>query len=166
MLLYFKIIVFVCVMPKTFIGVFVCLDTTPRMLSPYPAVTAVMRNPVYTAWSHCVKTTNSASVPAHTHAQVRYTHTHTLWCITSVLMRDADSLSVLFSPKHQGRWSVDLNHKRSGELFDGSRGSVQHNTNSLPSSARQGLYCTRHSTALSCCSHCYLMMFCSEHNVH
>uniref|UniRef100_A0A671L428 Disks large homolog 5-like n=1 Tax=Sinocyclocheilus anshuiensis TaxID=1608454 RepID=A0A671L428_9TELE len=87
--------------------------TTPRTLSPYPAVTAVMRNPVYTARSHCVKTTNSASVPAHTYTQV--------------------------SPQHQGRWSVDLNHKRSGELFDGSRGSVQHNTNSLPSSARQGL---------------------------
>uniref|UniRef100_A0A672Q2V2 Discs large MAGUK scaffold protein 5 n=1 Tax=Sinocyclocheilus grahami TaxID=75366 RepID=A0A672Q2V2_SINGR len=87
--------------------------TTPRTLSPYSAVTAVMRNPVYTAWSHCVKTTNSASVPAHTYTQV--------------------------SPQHQGRWSVDLNHKRSGELFDGSRGSVQHNTNSLPSSARQGL---------------------------
>uniref|UniRef100_A0A8C2AL96 Discs large MAGUK scaffold protein 5 n=1 Tax=Cyprinus carpio TaxID=7962 RepID=A0A8C2AL96_CYPCA len=87
--------------------------TAPRTLSPYPAVTAVMRNPVYTAWSHCVKTTSSASVPAHTYTQV--------------------------SPQHQGRWSVDLNHKRSGELFDGSRGSVQHNTNSLPSSARQGL---------------------------
>uniref|UniRef100_A0A672P6N6 Discs large MAGUK scaffold protein 5 n=1 Tax=Sinocyclocheilus grahami TaxID=75366 RepID=A0A672P6N6_SINGR len=87
--------------------------TAPRTLSPYPAVTAVMRNPVYTAWSHCVKTTNSPSVPAHTYTQV--------------------------SPQHQGRWSVDLNHKRSTELFDGSRGSVQHNTNSLPSSARQGL---------------------------
>uniref|UniRef100_A0A671L468 Disks large homolog 5-like n=1 Tax=Sinocyclocheilus anshuiensis TaxID=1608454 RepID=A0A671L468_9TELE len=94
-----------------------CSNTTPRTLSPYPAVTAVMRNPVYTARSHCVKTTNSASVPAHTYTQV--------------------------SPQHQGRWSVDLNHKRSGELFDGSRGSVQHNTNSLPSSARQGLYSTR-----------------------
>uniref|UniRef100_A0A8C1VPI7 Discs large MAGUK scaffold protein 5 n=1 Tax=Cyprinus carpio TaxID=7962 RepID=A0A8C1VPI7_CYPCA len=81
--------------------------TAPRTLSSYPAVTAVMRNPVYTAWSHCVKTTSSASVP--------------------------------HSPQHQGRWSVDLNHKRSAELFDGSRGSVQHNTNSLPSSARQGL---------------------------
>uniref|UniRef100_A0A673H734 Disks large homolog 5-like n=1 Tax=Sinocyclocheilus rhinocerous TaxID=307959 RepID=A0A673H734_9TELE len=87
--------------------------TAPRTVSPYPAVTAVMRNPVYTAWSHCVKTTNSPSVPAHTYTQV--------------------------SPQHQGRWSVDLNHKRSAELFDGSRGSVQHNTNSLPSSARQGL---------------------------
>uniref|UniRef100_A0A8C1VQ12 Discs large MAGUK scaffold protein 5 n=1 Tax=Cyprinus carpio TaxID=7962 RepID=A0A8C1VQ12_CYPCA len=87
--------------------------TAPRTLSSYPAVTAVMRNPVYTAWSHCVKTTSSASVPAHTYTQV--------------------------SPQHQGRWSVDLNHKRSAELFDGSRGSVQHNTNSLPSSARQGL---------------------------
>uniref|UniRef100_A0A9J7ZRM8 Discs large MAGUK scaffold protein 5 n=1 Tax=Cyprinus carpio carpio TaxID=630221 RepID=A0A9J7ZRM8_CYPCA len=87
--------------------------TAPRTLSSYPAVTAVMRNPVYTAWSHCVKTTSSASVPAHTYTQV--------------------------SPQHQGRWSVDLNHKRSAELFDCSRGSVQHNTNSLPSSARQGL---------------------------
>ncbi|XP_077086988.1 disks large homolog 5 isoform X1 [Siphateles boraxobius] len=87
--------------------------TTPRTLSPYPAVTAVMRNPVYTAWSHCVKTTNPPSVPAHTYTQV--------------------------SPQHQGRWSVDLNHKCSGELFDSSRGSGQHNTNSLPSSARLGL---------------------------
>lgn len=52
------------------------LDTSPRTLSPYPAVTAVMRNPVYTAWSHCVKTTNSPSVPAHTHSPVRYTHAH------------------------------------------------------------------------------------------
>ncbi|XP_056326070.1 disks large homolog 5-like isoform X2 [Danio aesculapii] len=87
--------------------------TAPRALSPYPAVTAVMRNPVYTAWSHCVKTTNSASVPSHTYTQV--------------------------SPQHQGRWSVDLNHKRSAELFDNSRGSGAHNTHSLPSSARQGL---------------------------
>ncbi|XP_051529533.1 disks large homolog 5-like isoform X2 [Myxocyprinus asiaticus] len=85
---------------------------TPRTLSPYPAVTAVMRNPVYTAWSHCVKTTNTPSAPGHTYTQV--------------------------SPQHQGRWSVDLNHKRSGEFFDSSRGSV-HNTNSLPSTARKGL---------------------------
>ncbi|XP_051523810.1 disks large homolog 5-like isoform X2 [Myxocyprinus asiaticus] len=85
---------------------------TSRTLSPYPAVTAVMRNPVYTAWSHGVKTTNSPSAPVQTYTQV--------------------------SPQHQGRWSVDLNHKRPGELFDSSRGSV-HNTNSLPSTARQGL---------------------------
>ncbi|XP_051968922.1 disks large homolog 5-like isoform X3 [Xyrauchen texanus] len=85
---------------------------TPRTLSPYPAVTAVMRNPVYTAWSHCVKATNSPAAPGHTYTQV--------------------------SPQHQGRWSVDLNHKRSGEFFDSSRGSA-HNTNSLPSTARKGL---------------------------
>uniref|UniRef100_A0A671RJE8 Calcium-activated potassium channel subunit alpha-1-like n=1 Tax=Sinocyclocheilus anshuiensis TaxID=1608454 RepID=A0A671RJE8_9TELE len=65
-----------------------CLDTAPRTLSPYPAVTAVMRNPVYTAWSHCIKTTNSPSVPAHTYTQLML---------------------------------------------------LNHNTNSLPSSARQGL---------------------------
>lgn len=87
--------------------------TAPRTQSPYPAVTAVMRNPVYQAWSSFVKTTNSASVPSHTYTQV--------------------------SPQHQGRWSVDLNHKRSAELFDNSRGSGAHNTHSLPSSARQGL---------------------------
>lgn len=87
--------------------------TSPRTLSPYPAVTAVMRNPVYTAWSHCVKTTNSPSVSAQTHSPV--------------------------SPQHQGCWSVDLNHKRSAEQFDNPRGAVQHNTNSLPSSARKGL---------------------------
>ncbi|TRY68112.1 hypothetical protein DNTS_023810 [Danionella cerebrum] len=83
--------------------------TAPRTLSPYPAVTAVMKNPVYTAWSHCVKTTNSPSVPAPSYAQA--------------------------SPQHQGRWSVDLNHR----VFDGSRGSGSHTTNSLPSSARHGL---------------------------
>uniref|UniRef100_A0A671LAA2 Disks large homolog 5-like n=1 Tax=Sinocyclocheilus anshuiensis TaxID=1608454 RepID=A0A671LAA2_9TELE len=130
--------------------------TTPRTLSPYPAVTAVMRNPVYTARSHCVKTTNSASVPAHTYTQVRYTHSHTLTLTLthshSLCETHADSLSVLFSPQHQGRWSVDLNHKRSGELFDGSRGSVQHNTNSLPSSARQGLYSTRSLSHSDCSS--------------
>ncbi|XP_073723345.1 disks large homolog 5 [Misgurnus anguillicaudatus] len=87
--------------------------SAPRTLSPYPAVTAVMRNPVYTAWSHCVKTTNAPSVPAHAHTQV--------------------------SPQHQGCWSVDLNHKRSAELFDSPHGAIKHNTNSLPSSARQGL---------------------------
>uniref|UniRef100_A0A8C2HGJ1 Discs large MAGUK scaffold protein 5 n=1 Tax=Cyprinus carpio TaxID=7962 RepID=A0A8C2HGJ1_CYPCA len=79
---------------------------------------------------------------------------------------EALTLSVLeHSPQHQGRWSVDLNHKRSAELFDGSRGSVQHNTNSLPSSARQGLYATRthahtHTHTHTRTAISYLLMFC------
>uniref|UniRef100_A0A8C2HE73 Discs large MAGUK scaffold protein 5 n=1 Tax=Cyprinus carpio TaxID=7962 RepID=A0A8C2HE73_CYPCA len=77
---------------------------------------------------------------------------------------EALTLSVLeHSPQHQGRWSVDLNHKRSAELFDGSRGSVQHNTNSLPSSARQGLsshqQCSLTLHSLACDG---LVLFCSS----
>uniref|UniRef100_A0A672VFE6 Discs large MAGUK scaffold protein 5 n=1 Tax=Strigops habroptila TaxID=2489341 RepID=A0A672VFE6_STRHB len=36
--------------------------TVPRSLAPCPAVTAVMRNPIYTAWSHRVHTSNCPSV--------------------------------------------------------------------------------------------------------
>ncbi|XP_030629771.1 disks large homolog 5 isoform X2 [Chanos chanos] len=92
--------------------------STHRGLSPCPAVTAVMRNPVYTAWSHWVNTSNCPTVPG----QVCHPHSNP-------------------SPQHQGRLSLDLSHKRSSELSDpssSSRGRIQHNTNSLPSSARQG----------------------------
>uniref|UniRef100_A0A672P4J8 Discs large MAGUK scaffold protein 5 n=1 Tax=Sinocyclocheilus grahami TaxID=75366 RepID=A0A672P4J8_SINGR len=92
--------------------------------------------------SHC-----SAHILWYTYTHT-HTHTHSLinpllapFKITPLCSHTLTlPLSVLeCSPQHQGRWSVDLNHKRSTELFDGSRGSVQHNTNSLPSSARQGL---------------------------
>uniref|UniRef100_A0AAY4A2P9 Discs, large homolog 5a (Drosophila) n=1 Tax=Denticeps clupeoides TaxID=299321 RepID=A0AAY4A2P9_9TELE len=77
-----------------------------RGLSPCTAVTAVMRSPVYTAWSHWVPSQMNQSRS---------------------------------SSQHPGRFSVDLSHKRSGELADASRARTPHSTNSLPSSARQGL---------------------------
>uniref|UniRef100_A0A672GYI3 Discs, large homolog 5b (Drosophila), tandem duplicate 1 n=1 Tax=Salarias fasciatus TaxID=181472 RepID=A0A672GYI3_SALFA len=72
-----------------------------RGLAPCPAVTAVMRNPVYTAWSHEIQ--NNMSVCHH--------------C-------------------HQGRLSLDLSHKRTGDLIETSCSQPTRNTNSLPSSSR------------------------------
>ncbi|KAK7918612.1 hypothetical protein WMY93_009896 [Mugilogobius chulae] len=83
-----------------------------RGLSPCSAVTAVMRNPVYTAWSHEIQNNNcSSSNNNNTHTS----HSHT-------------------SPQHQGRLSLDLSHKRSGDMSESS--SASHNSNSLPSSSR------------------------------
>ncbi|XP_055006019.1 disks large homolog 5-like isoform X2 [Boleophthalmus pectinirostris] len=81
-----------------------------RGLSPCSAVTAVMRNPVYTAWSHEVQNNNCPSANNST------AHSHT-------------------SPQHQGALSLDLSHKRSGDV---SESSASHNSNSLPSSSRTG----------------------------
>ncbi|KAJ8264329.1 hypothetical protein GJAV_G00147910 [Gymnothorax javanicus] len=86
-----------------------------RGLAPCPAVTAVMRNPIYTAWSHRVHTNNCPSVPS----QVCQPHSHP-------------------SPQHQGRLSLDLSHKRSSDFSESSRSRTPHGTNSLPSSARLG----------------------------
>ncbi|XP_068161140.1 disks large homolog 5-like [Antennarius striatus] len=60
-----------------------------RGLAPCPAVTAVMRNPVYTAWSHEVQTSSppAPGAPPHPHP----------------------------SPQHQGHLSLDLSHKRPGD---------------------------------------------------
>ncbi|XP_029933772.1 disks large homolog 5-like isoform X2 [Myripristis murdjan] len=86
-----------------------------RGLAPCPAVTAVMRNPVYTAWSHEIKTDNCPSAPSPgTHP-----HSHT-------------------SPQHQGRLSLDLSHKRAGDFTEATYSQPPHGTNSLPSSARLG----------------------------
>uniref|UniRef100_A0A671XGG7 Discs, large homolog 5a (Drosophila) n=1 Tax=Sparus aurata TaxID=8175 RepID=A0A671XGG7_SPAAU len=94
-------------------------DSAHRGLSPCPAVTAVMRNPVYTVRSHRVHTSNCPSVAS----QICHQHTHT-------------------SPQHQGRLSLDLSQqKRTGEYSESSssRSSrASHGTNSLPSSARLG----------------------------
>uniref|UniRef100_A0A4W5JMT5 Discs, large homolog 5b (Drosophila), tandem duplicate 1 n=1 Tax=Hucho hucho TaxID=62062 RepID=A0A4W5JMT5_9TELE len=89
-----------------------------RGLAPCPAVTAVMRNPVYTAWSHDVHTNHNCP-PAPTSGN--HSHSHP-------------------SPQHQGRLSLDLSHKRSGDLTSDSspRSQTPHSTNSLPSSARLG----------------------------
>lgn len=49
------------------------LDSAHRGLAPCPAVTAVMRNPVYTVRSHRVHTSNCPSVAS----QICHQHTHT-----------------------------------------------------------------------------------------
>ncbi|XP_046884639.1 disks large homolog 5a [Hypomesus transpacificus] len=92
-------------------------NSVHRGLAPCPAVTAVMRNPVYTVRSHRVHTGNCPSVAS----QICHQHTHT-------------------SPQHQGRLSLDLSQKRAGDYPESSSSSrssrASHGTNSLPSSAR------------------------------
>ncbi|XP_057272326.1 disks large homolog 5 isoform X6 [Pezoporus wallicus] len=89
--------------------------TVPRSLAPCPAVTAVMRNPIYTAWSHRVHTSNCPSVAS----QICHQHLHP-------------------SSQHQGRLSLDLSHKHSNDYPENSRTRASHGSNSLPSSARLG----------------------------
>ncbi|XP_030611240.1 disks large homolog 5-like isoform X2 [Archocentrus centrarchus] len=84
-----------------------------RSFAPCPAVTAVMRNQVYTAWSHEVQNNNPPPAPS----SGNHPHTHT-------------------SPQHQGRLSLDLSHKRAGNLSETSCSQPPHSTNSLPSSTR------------------------------
>uniref|UniRef100_M3ZLY6 Discs, large homolog 5a (Drosophila) n=1 Tax=Xiphophorus maculatus TaxID=8083 RepID=M3ZLY6_XIPMA len=107
--IFFNILPCACVSP----------DSAHRGLSPCPAVTAVMRNPVYTVRSHRVHTSNCPSVAS----QICHQHTHT-------------------SPQHQGRLSLDLSQqKRTSDYSEtsSSRSSrASHGTNSLPSSARLG----------------------------
>uniref|UniRef100_A0A3P9DSC5 Discs, large homolog 5a (Drosophila) n=1 Tax=Maylandia zebra TaxID=106582 RepID=A0A3P9DSC5_9CICH len=95
------------------------VNSTHRGLSPCPAVTAVMRNPVYTVRSHRVHTSNCPSVAS----QICHQHTHT-------------------SPQHQGRLSLDLSQQKRSNDFSESSSSrssrASHGTNSLPSSARLG----------------------------
>nr|XP_033467527.1 disks large homolog 5-like isoform X1 [Epinephelus lanceolatus] len=86
-----------------------------RGLAPCPAVTAVMRNPVYTAWSHEIQSNNCPPAPS----SGVHPHSHT-------------------SPQHQGRLSLDLSHKRAGDVTETSCSQPPHSTNSLPSSARLG----------------------------
>ncbi|KAK7901503.1 hypothetical protein WMY93_018272 [Mugilogobius chulae] len=94
-------------------------NSAHRGLSPCPAVTAVMRNPVYTVRSHRVHTSNCPSVAS----QICHQHTHT-------------------SPQHQGRLSLDLTQQKRGGDFSESSSSrssrASHGTNSLPSCARLG----------------------------
>ncbi|XP_061565378.1 disks large homolog 5-like isoform X4 [Cololabis saira] len=79
----------------------------------YSSATAhVMRNPVYTAWSHEVQTNNCPPAPGpgfHLCSQ---------------------------SPQHQGCLSLDLSHKRNGDLIERICSQPPHSTNSLPSGAR------------------------------
>ncbi|XP_065805741.1 disks large homolog 5-like isoform X1 [Labrus bergylta] len=87
-----------------------------RGLAPCPAVTAVMRNPVYTAWSHEIQNNNNCP-PAPGSGVHQQAHA---------------------SPQHQGRHSLDLSHKRTGDSAETSCSQPPHSTNSLPSSARLG----------------------------
>ncbi|XP_071371097.1 disks large homolog 5a isoform X2 [Centroberyx affinis] len=76
-------------------------NSAHRGLAPCPAVTAVMRNPVYTVRSHRVHTSNCPSVAS----QICHQHTHT-------------------SPQHQGRLSLDLSQqKRAGDYSESSSSS-------------------------------------------
>ncbi|XP_031591062.2 disks large homolog 5a isoform X2 [Oreochromis aureus] len=102
-------------------------NSTHRGLSPCPAVTAVMRNPVYTVRSHRVHTSNCPSVAS----QICHQHTHT-------------------SPQHQGRLSLDLSQQkrsndfsessssRSSRASHGSSNNVQYRTEriKIPSTPR------------------------------
>uniref|UniRef100_A0A8C4EUM1 Discs, large homolog 5a (Drosophila) n=1 Tax=Dicentrarchus labrax TaxID=13489 RepID=A0A8C4EUM1_DICLA len=94
-------------------------NSAHRGLAPCPAVTAVMRNPVYTVRSHRVHTSNCPSVAS----QICHQHTHT-------------------SPQHQGRLSLDLSQQKRTSDYSESSSSrssrASHGTNSLPSSARLG----------------------------
>ncbi|KAG8135183.1 hypothetical protein E2320_008227, partial [Naja naja] len=89
--------------------------TVPRNIAPCSAVTAVMRNPVYTAWSHRIATTN-CSLAAN-----QYCHQH-----------------LHPSTQHQGHLSLDLSHKHTSECSENTRSRSSHGSNSLPSSARLG----------------------------
>uniref|UniRef100_A0A3Q1HE28 Discs, large homolog 5a (Drosophila) n=1 Tax=Anabas testudineus TaxID=64144 RepID=A0A3Q1HE28_ANATE len=109
-----------CISPSlTSLRVCSLSDSAHRGLSPCPAVTAVMRNPVYTVRSHRVHTSNCPSVAS----QICHQHTHT-------------------SPQHQGRLSLDLSQQKRTNDYSESTSSrssrASHGTNSLPSSARLG----------------------------
>ncbi|XP_029377323.1 disks large homolog 5a isoform X2 [Echeneis naucrates] len=102
-------------------------NSAHRGLAPCPAVTAVMRNPVYTVRSHRVHTSNCPSVAS----QICHQHTHT-------------------SPQHQGRLSLDLSQQkrtndysessssRSSRASHGSSNNVQYRTEriKIPSTPR------------------------------
>ncbi|XP_056104082.1 disks large homolog 5a isoform X2 [Rhinichthys klamathensis goyatoka] len=91
-------------------------NSAHRGLAPCPAITAVMKNPVYMVRSHRVHTNNCPSVTS----QINQQHTHP-------------------SPQHQGHLSLDLSQKRTPDYSESSRSSrASHGTNSLPSSARLG----------------------------
>ncbi|XP_034049310.1 disks large homolog 5-like isoform X2 [Thalassophryne amazonica] len=88
-----------------------------RGLAPCPIVTAVTRNPVYTAWSHEIQSNNGPPAPGPgAHPQ-----SHT-------------------SPQHQGRHSMDLSHKHTGEFVEMSCSQPSHatTTNPVVPSARPG----------------------------
>uniref|UniRef100_A0A3Q3IAM7 Discs, large homolog 5b (Drosophila), tandem duplicate 1 n=1 Tax=Monopterus albus TaxID=43700 RepID=A0A3Q3IAM7_MONAL len=86
----------------------ICVPPDPG-LAPCTSVTAVMRNPVYTAWSHEIQ--SNKCLPASSSGV--HSHSHT-------------------SPQHQGCLSLDLGHKSAGELTEMSCSQAPQNTHSLP----------------------------------
>uniref|UniRef100_A0A3B4YEX4 Discs large MAGUK scaffold protein 5 n=1 Tax=Seriola lalandi dorsalis TaxID=1841481 RepID=A0A3B4YEX4_SERLL len=86
-------------------------NVTPLHI-PVPMQVKIYWNPVYTAWSHEIQSNNCPPAPSSG------VHPH--------------------SPQHQGRLSLDLSHKRTGESTETSCSQPPHSTNSLPSSARLG----------------------------
>uniref|UniRef100_A0AAQ5ZTA7 Discs, large homolog 5b (Drosophila), tandem duplicate 1 n=1 Tax=Amphiprion ocellaris TaxID=80972 RepID=A0AAQ5ZTA7_AMPOC len=105
----------------------------PIGLAPCPAVTAVMRNPVYTAWSHEIQTNNCPPAPS----SGIHPHSHTRYFISLLVIRLQQAFSL---PQHQGRLSLDLSHKRTGDMTETSCSQPPHSTHSLPSSARLSMY--------------------------
>uniref|UniRef100_A0A8C5HC83 Discs, large homolog 5a (Drosophila) n=1 Tax=Gouania willdenowi TaxID=441366 RepID=A0A8C5HC83_GOUWI len=99
------------------VGLYFLKDSAHRGLSPCPAVTAVMRNPVYTVRSHRVHTSNCPTVASK-------------------------MFLCLFSPQHQGRLSLDLSQQKRTSDFSESSSSrcsrASHGTNSLPSGSLLG----------------------------
>uniref|UniRef100_A0A8C9XV61 Discs, large homolog 5a (Drosophila) n=1 Tax=Sander lucioperca TaxID=283035 RepID=A0A8C9XV61_SANLU len=115
-------------------------NSVHRGLAPCPAVTAVMRNPVYTVRSHRVHTSNCPSVASqichqHTHTRLPPSHTHRFLDTCCIFV-------CLCSPQHQGRLSLDLSQQKRTSDYSESSSSrssrASHGTNSLPSSARLG----------------------------
>lgn len=122
-------------------------DSAHRGLSPCPAVTAVMRNPVYTVRSHRVHTSNCPSVASqichqHTHTRFSYSHTFSHELIFQLFFNLNNIVFAVGSPQHQGRLSLDLSQQKRTSDYSESTSSrssrASHGTSSLPSSARLG----------------------------
>ncbi|XP_054623155.1 disks large homolog 5-like isoform X2 [Dunckerocampus dactyliophorus] len=86
----------------------VVTHSAQRGLASCSNKTAVTRSPVYTTWSH--ETSNCPPAPT-----------------SNVHMYSPAS------PQHQGRHSVDLNHKLAGDSSESNSSQPPHNTHSLPS---------------------------------
>lgn len=67
-------------------------DPAQRSFAPCPAVTAVMRNPVYTAWSHEVQANNPPPAPSSS----SHPHTHTRCSVSLFDMHESNSSSRAF----------------------------------------------------------------------
>ncbi len=96
------------------------------------------------------QTTNSASVPAHTHAQVRYTHTHTLmhhvcfdarrWLSVCSLQSEAPGpMECGSQPQKRFRWAL----RRLPRI-----GSAQHQLPALQRETGSVLYPTQHCSLM------------------